>query len=456
MFFTVSALGAFGAFCLIAVFSAGRIKTAGDYSMAGGRAGALSVAGILLGVVVAGGATIGTVQMSYQWGISGLWFTFGSGVGCALLGLRFAEPVRRSRMSTLTSFLEQSFGYPTAVLTLVSSVLGSLIAMAAQFLAGVALLRSTLPVSAELASFLLCALILAMIFSGGIASFGAVGAAKAAALCLLLTACCAKAVSMGQTPGVIFSGLPGHPWFNVFARGPDRELGAFLSVLAGILCTQIYMQAVLSASGEREARRGALIAAFLTPPLGLMGVWVGLALRNAGIEIEPAQALPYFLKTYFHPAVAGALWAVLAITVVGGAAGHALGVATNLSHDVYRRFMEARNGERHAAALRLSRALVVGAVVLAACIGLALRNDLILGLSYLALGLRSAGTAVPLVCAIFFPRLLSPKTAFLSSILGLGTATAAWLFSAGVDPLILGLAVSSLPLLWAKLTDSRG
>lgn len=451
MVFALSALGAFGAFIMIAVFSSGRIKTAGDYAMAGGRAGALSVGGILLGVVVAGGSTIGTVQMSYQLGVSAWWFTLGSGVGCVLLGLRFAGPLRRSRVSTLTGFLERSFGYPTAVLTLASSVLGTLIAMAAQFLAGVALIRSAWPVSAELASFLLCALILAMIFSGGIASFGAVGAAKAAALYLLLVACCVKAASMGQTPGVLFAELPGHPWFNIFARGPDKELGAFFSVLAGILCAQIYIQAVLSASDERAARRGALMAAFLTPPLGLMGIWIGLALRNAGVEIEPAQALPYFLRAYFHPAAAGALWAVLAITVIGGAAGHALGVATNLSHDVYRRFMEGKGDARHVSgALRLSRALVVVAVALSACIALALRNDLILTLSYLALGLRSAGMAVPLVCAIFFPGALSPKSALLSSVLGLGTAVAAWLFSANIDPLILGLGASLLPLLWPK------
>lgn len=449
MLFALSALGAFGLFCLIAILSAGRVKTASDYSLAGGRAGVLSVGGILLGIVVAGGSTIGTVQMAYQLGVSGLWFTFGSGVGCALLGLRFAGPLRRFRVSTPTSFLELRFGYPTAVLTLVSSVLGTLLAMAAQFLAGVALLRSILPVSAELASFLLCVLILALIFTGGIASFGAVGAAKAAALYLLLVVCCVKAAAMGQTPGVLFAELPRYPWFDVFARGPDRECGAFLSVLAGILCTQIYIQAMLAASDERTARRGALLAAVLTPPLGLMGIWVGLALRNAGVEIEPAQALPYFLRTYCHPAAAGAFWAVLAITVVGGAAGHALGVATNLSHDVYQRFMRGQGDERHAAgALRISRVLVVVSVALAACIGLALRNDLILALSYLGLGLRSAGIAVPLVCALFFPARLSKRRAFLSSVLGLGTAVGAWCFSVGVDPLVLGLLASLLPALW--------
>jgi len=386
--------------------------------------------------------------MAYQWGVSAWWFTLGSGVGCAVLGLSFAVPVRRSRLSTLTGFLERCYGYPLAALTLLASVSGTLIAMAAQFLAGVALLRSVLPISPELASLAFFALILTLIFTGGIASFGAVGAAKAAALYLLLAACCVKAVSMGQTPGALWRELPLHPWFNPFARGVDRELGSFVSVLAGILCAQIYIQALLAASDDRAARGGALIAAVLTPPLGLMGIWVGLALRNAGVEIEPAQALPYFLREAFHPAAAGALWAVLAITVVGGAAGHALGVATNLTMDVYRRFSSPDGGERNARiALRLSRAIVVAAVAAAACLGLALRDSLILGLSYLALGLRSAGMAIPLICAIFRPNLLSPRAALASSILGLSSAVAVWLLSLPADPVIAGLAISALPLL---------
>lgn len=444
MLFAVSALLVIGAFCLIGALSSGKVRSASDYAVAGRGARALSVAGILMGVLVAGGSTIGTVQMSYEWGLSGWWFTLGSGIGCALLGLRFAGPVRRSGLSTLPEFMERNYGYPTALLTLAGSIVGTLISVAAQFLAGMALLRSVVPISPGPAAILLSGMILAFIFSGGLKSFSAVGNAKTVMLYLMLVFCCYKASSLGQTAGALARDLPFSPWFNIFGRGLGADVGAGASVLVGIFCTQIYMQAVFAAVDEREARRGCLIAAALIPPLGLMGVWIGLALRNAGVEIEGAQALPYFLKTYFHPAISGALWAGLAITVVGGAAGLSLGVATNLSFDVYLRIPGVNRDEKRL--LPLSRAMVVLAVAVAAFMGLSLQGAQILGLSYVAMGLRGAGMIAPLIAAILRPGLLSRKDAFASASLGIGAMFAAWLLGSGVEPLFVGLAASLLPL----------
>ena len=268
-------------------------------------------------------------------------------------------------------------------------------------------------------------------------------------LYLLLVLCCAKALSFGQTPGVLFRDLPLSPWFNPLGRGLGKDLGACASLITGILCTQIYMQAVFAASDERQARKGCLVAAVLIPPLGLMGVWIGLALRNAGVAVEGAQALPYFLKTYFHPAISGALWAGLAITVVGGAAGLCLGVATNLSLDVCTRFPGVdKNSTR---TLRFSRAAVVLAVAVAAFMGLVLRGDQILNLSYVAMGFRGAGMVVPFVAAILRPGLLSPKEAFASALLGLGSMLATWFFVSGLEPLFVGLTASLLPVAWRKV-----
>lgn len=446
MLFAISALLVIISFCLFGALSARQVKTAGEYAIAGRRAGVSSVAGILLGVLVAGGATIGTVQMAYRWGIAAWWFTLGSGIGCLLLSLRFARPARRSRLATLPGFLEQNYGYRVALLTFIGSILGTVISVAGQFLAGAALLCNAMPVSQETALFIFGVLVLSLIFSGGIKSLGATGNAKVALLYLTLVVCCVKAVSIGQTPGVLMNNLPSFPWFNLFARGVGKEFGACLSVLVGILCTQIYMQAIFSASDESTACRGCLVAAVLTPPLGVMAVWVGLALRGTGIEIDPAQALPYFLKAYFHPMIAGVFWAGLIIAVVGGAAGLSFGIATNLSFDIYLRFQkgDAENNTRKA--LLLSRFLVAVVVVLSAILSLALRNDLILELSYISMGLRGAGMVVPLIMAILYPGLLSPGEAYAASALGLGVTLATWAFVPSVEPLFVGLIASMVPV----------
>lgn len=439
--FMLAALAVIGAFCAVGAAASGTIKSANAYEMASRKAGALSVTGIVMGALVAGGSTIGTVQMAYLYGLSGWWFTLGSGIGCLVLGLCFARPLRRSGLVTLPQFMERHYGAPTALLTLVGSSLGTLLSIIAQFIAGVALLQSVFPASQGIATAALSVMILAFIFTGGLKSFSVIGNAKTVLLYLLLILCAAKAASLGFSPEAFARDLATRPWFGVFERGVGADVGACVSLLIGVLCTQIYIQAVFAARDEGAARTGCLVASVLIPPLGLMGVWIGSAMRASGVVVDAAQALPVFLNAHFSPVVAGALWAGLAITVVGGAAGLTLGVATNLSRDLYMKIPGANLSD--ACVLRMSRGAVVLVVAISAFSALAMKGSLILQLSYVGMGLRGAGMFVPLVMAIFRPGRLTRRWAFFLSSCGLGSMLLAPLIFPGVEPLFVGLAVSA-------------
>ncbi|HPD97146.1 MAG TPA: hypothetical protein PLP89_02370 [Synergistales bacterium] len=56
-------------FILVGIVSA-RGSGATDYSMAGRKSTVTGVSGILLGSLVGGASTVGTVQIAYQWKIS--------------------------------------------------------------------------------------------------------------------------------------------------------------------------------------------------------------------------------------------------------------------------------------------------------------------------------------------------------------------------------------------------
>ena len=99
---------------LAAFFAAGVMLGRGgakkDYSLGGRKAGAAGVTGILLGSLVGGASTVGTVQMAYSYGMTAWWFALGGGIGCLLLALRFAVPLRRSRITTIADYLNASYG----------------------------------------------------------------------------------------------------------------------------------------------------------------------------------------------------------------------------------------------------------------------------------------------------------------------------------------------------------
>ena len=56
------------------------VRSSAGYSVAGRSAGASLVAGSIAGTVVGGGATVGTAQLAYSFGLSAWWFTLGSGI----------------------------------------------------------------------------------------------------------------------------------------------------------------------------------------------------------------------------------------------------------------------------------------------------------------------------------------------------------------------------------------
>ena len=400
-----------------------------------------------MGSLVAGGSTIGTVEMAYAGGFSAWWFTLGSGLGCALLGLTFAKPLRRSGVSTLPELIERHYGYPTALVTMIGSILGSLLSVVTQFQAGTALIRSVAPISRTASVVLISLLVFSFIFLGGLKSYSVLGNFKTVSLYLMLALCRAACVALGQTPAALARQLPISPWFNPLAFGVVREISSCFSLVIGVVCTQIYTQGVFAAADEATARKGCLTAAVLIPPLGLLAIWVGLSMRSAGIDVEPAQALPYFILHYFPPAVGGVLWATLAIAIVGGAAGLCLGVATNFSLDIFMRF--ARLAGRpcdDAGALRASRVSVLLAIVICALLGLSFRSVFILQLSYVGLGLRAAGMVFLIAAAVFCPGRISPRQALVSASAGILAMLFVSLFLPGVDALVAGLLSAFIPL----------
>ena len=69
-----------------------------------------------------------------------------------------------------------------------------------------------------------------------------------------------------------FSEELGRNFSSLFCRGFGTDAGACVSLILGVLTTQTYAQAVLSAKTDRKARVGALVSTFLIPPIGIFGI----------------------------------------------------------------------------------------------------------------------------------------------------------------------------------------
>lgn len=436
MFFV--GLGAIvGFFIFLGMRSARSVESSSDYSMAGRSAGIAGVSGIIMGAIVGGASTVGTVQMAYVSGLSAWWFTLGIALGCLILGLWFAGPLRRSGLATIPEFLTKNYGRTMSMLSMASASAGTFLSVVAQFLAGAALFGTLLPVSPEISALILGFFILAFTYLGGLKSYSSIGKAKMIALYVTMGLCAMTAWSMAS-PMEIFRALPKEPWFNLFGGGIRADGNAFLSMVAGVFCTQIYVQGIFAASDERTAVRGAVLSALLVPPIGIMGVLIGMAMRASGVSVDPASALPVFIMTNFNPVLSGAMWGTILITLIGAGAGLSFGIATTLIRDGILPFAKGKS-ERELSMSRWAVALVVISAGVMAC---AVQGSQILHWSYLSMGLRGAGTFVPLIVAVIWPKRLSPRWALAANVAGLTAMTAAGYFHLWFPPMASGIAAS--------------
>lgn len=424
----------------VSLYSGRAVKRTGGFHAGGG--GPMVVAGAMIGTLVGGSATIGTAQLAYRYGFSAWWFTLGGGIACAVLGLLFTGPMRRSRCSTITGILYEEYGPRVGLAASLLSSLGTFINILSQMISATAILAMLFPRLSMPAALLLTAALMAFyVVFGGVMGAGMVGIVKVGLL-YLTAASGAAAVLRLCGLGPLWNGLEHGTYFSLFARGVGTDVGAGLSLLLGVLSTQSYAQALMAGRTDGAARRGALLSACMIPPIGIGGILVGMYMRLTAPDLASAKlALPLFAVEHLPPLLAGVVLASLLIAVIGTGAGLALGISAVAGRDVVRRMT--RRFDSPEGELRLSRVLILAVLGLACLLCMCPIGDTILEFAFMSMGLRGAVMAVPLCCALWLPGKVDRRWV-LAAVFGGPLAVLA--FSAWdclpLDPLFFGVAVS--------------
>ena len=429
----------------LGIMASRKVKNADDFALAGQASGMTMVAGTIIGTIIGGASTIGTAQLAFKLGLSAWWFTLGSGTALIILGLFYAKPLRSSGLATVPEFLVVNYGKGAGPLCSLTSSAGIFFSLVANILSAVPLIVALLGFSEMQAAGLIFILILVYVFFGGVWGTGIVGVFKTVLILLCLGVSTIVAwQGMGGATGMT-AAFPSHPWFSLIGRGWLLDIGSGLSVVVGVLSTQTYIQVIYGARNVQSARKGAFLAAAITLPIGLPGVMIGLFMRAHHPEINPIDALPMFVLSYLPEWLGGLAIGALLLAAIGGAAGLILGMATMLTRDIAARLVPFKSGFSE---LKTTRWIVFLITFSAIAVTMANLGSLVLDWNYLSMGLRGAGTFLPLSMAVFFPGWFKGKWAMLS-IAGGALTSLLWkvLLPQGGDPLYSGLAVSALFLL---------
>ncbi len=392
-------------FLFIALFAlrkTGAVRSAADFTTASSSLSFTGVSWVIIGTLVGGVSTIGTVQMAYTHGISACIFTFGSGLSCLLLGCFFAKALREEGVVTVSEFLGRYFGNRFKYYSSAINSLGMFLHVIGQILASMAILQSVFGFGTATSILYTLVLLGVFVVSGGISGAGLIGKIKFFMLYLVMVFCAGLALHKGGGLGGIIGRLPQEQqMLNCSVYSNKNAVIDLLSMVAGVLSTQIYLQAIFSAKNVKEARNGAFLSAAVIPPVGVLGLIVGLYLRGNSPELaaNSAQALPFFISHHFPPVIAAFFSAGILLIVLGTGAGLVLGVTTNVYNDFLCNFQKIICKFQPVMLLRVVALAVLG---LAAVLVFTSLDAAILKWSYLSMGLRGSAVFGGLVMIVFF------------------------------------------------------
>lgn len=425
--------------------------------------GAAVTAGLIIGTLVGGSSTVGTAQLAYDFGMSAWWFTLGGGISCLVLAVCFVGPLRHNGGRTLIGMIEKEFG-PTAGLSAsILNTIGTFINVISQMISASAVLAVLFPNLSLVWELIITTVFMILyVVIGGRRGAGMVGILKLALLYIAMIVSGILVLRMtngvgGFTKMVDSIDNPaGVNFFSLFARGAGTDLGAALSLLFGVLTTQTYAQAVLSAKTDGAARVGALASTFLIPPIGIGGILVGLYMRAHAAEfplLTAKTALTTFVTHYMPGVLGGVVLGTLFIAVVGTGAGLALGMSFVLNEDILARFTHRFDGPDRQRFM--GRTWIVLVLVLACVLSMGSLGDTILTFAFMSMGLRAAAVFASLCAALFFPGRVDRRWAVASIIAGPVAVFAGKFVNLPFDSLFLGVGVGVVLIVLGAVFKKR-
>jgi SSS family solute:Na+ symporter len=439
---------------LVGLYSGKQIKTASDFMVGGRRANSPIIAGTIMGTLVGGASTVGTAQFAFSYGFSAWWFTLGGGMACLLLGLFLAKPLREQSLETIPQLLVKNYGPAAGIASSIFTSIGIFINIVPQVLSAIALLTAMFKIDPMLAAGIAVVLMIGYVLFGGVWGSGLVGVAKLILMYItLLIAGIIAYTMLGGTSGLA-STFPRYPWFSLFGRGFNVDLSAAFSMLVGVISTQTYIQAMFSGVDTKASRNGALISAVMIPPIGIAGILVGLYMRANFPDINPAEALPFFVIKFMNPWIGGVVLATLLIAVMGTGSGLTLGVSTMLARDIYKKLINPKADDEKV--LLISRLMIVAVMGLTLFFVTGNLKAVILQWTFMSMGLRGATVFFPLLGAVMLKGRINPSWA-VASMVASPVVVLIWklLSPFDLDPLFAGLAFSLILMFGGLFTGSH-
>ncbi len=419
----------------IGIWRSRAVRTHANFMVAGRKLPAWVLVGSLVCTWVGSGTLFGGAGLAYRSGLSALWFSIGAWGG--LVGVYFLAPrVRKLSKYTVPDILEARYGPAARLLGTGAIILAYVTIAAYQFRGGGWILSivSDGAISATTGMYITAAAIVTFTAVAGMVSIVSVDVVNGIVIALGVVLALPYVVFSGGGPTAVYGSLPPDMLTVMGGHNAFWVLGVALPTFLLLFGESGMYQKFSSAKTGGAARRavvgmlaGIIVIETSIALLSIAGrsLYPELAAETSLVGRAASETVILFIARNGLPVALGAALLAAAIAIVVSSGSTMLLVSsTNVSRDLYERFLNPKASD--GAKLRLQRLSVVGL----GGVGLLLLTQFesVLSMALYAYSVVGATLTPVLIAAFVWPRATSAgAVACIAG--GLGT--------------ILGLSISS-------------
>lgn len=400
----------------IGIKSAGKIKNQEDFLVAGNRLNYSLYVPSMAAVMIGGGVTFGTVGLSYQYGISGIWLGGMFGIGFFAFGILLPKKLSQLKVFSVSELLGNEYGDSSRFLSGAVMIIYDLM-IAVNAIIGTGVILATL-FKFNLSTGIIIGGLVVVLYTvlGGM---WAVTLTDVVQYWILMIGIVLLLMPFGIQHVGGFSALTNKvdPSFLSFTSIGTKQIISFLFLyLFGVMIGQDVWQRAFTAKNKTVMQKGAFLAGFscviYAIACALIGITASIVLPSLD---DPQDALSELIQTILPVGLSGLTIAAILAALMSSASGTLLASSTVMVNDYVMPISKlVFNKEYHnKQIIGVTRIVTVLLSIVALFIALYLKS--ILAALDLAYALLSGGIFLPVMAALFWKR-VSAKTALFSMI----------------------------------------
>ena len=424
------------------------VKGSADFFVAGRSLSAPLLFATVLASNIGAGATIGATGRGYFDGISAWWWNGSSAIGSIFLaffiGPRIWRVAKAHNLFTTGDFLELRYSPLVRGLVTLLIWLGTLSIFAGQLIAGAAVLSVVAGVPRWEGTIISAFVVTVTFMAGGLLGTVWVNVVQLSVLMAgFVVAVPTVLAKAGGLQGIAHSPQVPATFLDVFHSGGPLSGWSLLVFVPAFIISPGLMQKAYGAANERAVRIGIGVQAAALAIFAFVPALLGMAARamHPGLT-NPNIVLPTLLIEQLPPWFGALALAAIFSAEVSACDAILFMLATSLSQDLYKRFLQPYADDREVLLIARLASLAGGA----GAVVLALLLETVQSALAIFYALLGVSLLVPVVAGLYLPR-AGAREALASIAAGNITllvvrfalpASLEW-----IDPTIAGLAASA-------------